>query len=57
ALNPKDTRVTVNPPSPPTEETIDASEVTENDVKAVNPATGETMVLKDGKWVKVKKNS
>ena len=57
ALNPVDTRHTINPPQPPTEETIDASEVTEKDITIVNPATGEKQVLRKGKWVKVKKNS
>jgi len=60
ALNPKDTRETINPPSPPTEETIDASEVTEEERasgRVIINSAGETMVARNGRWVKVKKKS
>lgn len=54
ALNMADTRLTVNLPSPPTEESIDSSEVSETEPRGVN-ATGDMVVFRNGKWVKVKK--
>ncbi len=56
ALNPKDTRLTINPPSPPDDESIDPSEVVEGEQTITN-SVGDTMVVRNGKWVKVKKKS
>ena len=59
ALNPKDARHVVNPPPPPTGEAIDPSEVTEEERasgRVIINSAGEEMVVRNGKWVKVKKS-
>lgn len=59
ALNPKDARHAVNPPPPPTDETVDPSEVTEEERasgRVIINSAGEEMVVRNSKWVKVKKS-
>ena len=50
-----DTRHTINPPPSPQEETVDPSEVTEGEPTIIN-SIGDKMVVRNGKWVKVKKS-
>ena len=54
ALDRVDTRLTVNPPPPATEETVDPSEVAEDEHRWQYP-DGSIGVVRNGKWVKVKK--
>lgn len=53
-LSTVDTRHIVSPPPSPEEEAVDPSEVTEDEQTIINSA-GDTMVVRNGKWVKVKK--
>lgn len=55
ALTAVDTRHTINPPSPPTEETVDPSEVSETEEYIIN-SVGIKKVWRNGKWVEVKKS-
>jgi len=55
ALTTRDTRHAMNPPPPVVEETVDPSDVTEDEQTITNSA-GDTMVVRNGKWVKVKKS-
>jgi len=55
ALSPVDSRNVANPPMPVAEETVDPSEVVPDEPTITNPE-GETMVVRNGKWVKVRKS-
>jgi len=53
-LSTVDTRHIVSPPPPAEEETVDPSDVAEDERTIIN-AAGDMMVVRNGKWVRVKK--